>query len=96
MLLGCKTTTNKHYVDLSLLVYLYKSVRIYPYVYAYVHVYADAYVYVCLLLFYVLSTSMVISGQVPTRYSAHSWCLYSAFMSMHTSVRMHIFMPMYF
>ena len=32
---------------------------------------------VCLLLFYVLATSKVISGRLPTYDSAHSWRLYS-------------------
>ena len=34
--------------------------------------------FVCLLFLYVLATSMVISGWVPTFDSAHAWCLYSA------------------
>ena len=36
------------------------------------------FLFVCLLFFYVLSTFKVISGQVPTCDSSHSWWLYSA------------------
>ena len=36
------------------------------------------FIFVCLLLFYILTTSKVISAQVLTWHSAHSWQLYSA------------------
>ena len=39
--------------------------------------------FLCLLLFYVIATSKVISGQVPTGDSAHSWWLYSAALLRH-------------
>ena len=36
------------------------------------------FLFICLLLLYDLATSKVVSGQVPTCNSAHSWWLYSA------------------
>ena len=72
---------------ISLHLYLYLKIRnalepskltVTPIVSALSRSHDQNYLYICLLLFYVLATSNVISWRLPTCDSANSWRLYSA------------------